>query len=188
MAGFCLKLLNELLREAVGEGGQRVRADHTGDLPVADGGILAHALLLQAGKGTRGRVGLFARSHTVNVEQAQLFQVGAVEIGMPCNGPQRVGALVAKGGCIRLRADAKAVQYDQKYTLFHMFSLHFPPGCPGTVALLLTFIISKSRRLCKRFVVESFLFKPDEILAVSLQRFFLRYCIQELIMYSGMVC
>ncbi|EEU97285.1 hypothetical protein FAEPRAA2165_00966 [Faecalibacterium duncaniae] len=52
---------------------------------------------------------------------------------------------------------------------------------------MLTFIISKSRRLCKRFVVESFLFKPDEILAVSLQRFFLRYCIQELIMYSGMV-
>ena len=92
-----------------------------------------------------------------------------------CNGPQRVGALVAKGGCIRLRADAKAVQHDQKYTLFHMFSLHFPPGCPGTVALLLTLIISKSRRLCKRFVVESFLFKPDEILAVSLQRFFL-YC------------
>ena len=130
VAGFGLKLLNELLREAVGEGGQRVRADHTGNLPVADGGILAHALLLQAGKGTGGRVGLFARSHTVNVEQAQLFQVGAVEIGMPCNGPQRVGALVAKGGCIRLRADAKAVQHDQKYTLFHMFSLHFPPGLP----------------------------------------------------------
>ena len=130
MAGFGLKLLNELLREAVGEGGQRVRADHTGDFPVADGGILAHALLLQAGKGTGGRVGLFTRGHTVNVEQAQLFQVGAVEIGMPCNGPQRVGALVAKGGCIRLRADAKAVQYDQKYTLFHIFHSIFLRAAP----------------------------------------------------------
>ena len=81
MAGFCLKLLNELLREAVGEGGQRVRADHTGDLPVADGGILAHALLLQAGEGADGGGILLPDGHTVDVEQSEFFQVGAVEVG-----------------------------------------------------------------------------------------------------------
>ena len=125
MAGLFLKLVDELCGEALREGGQRLRAHHTGDLPVADGGVLAHALLLQAGKGTGGSGGLFPGGHTVDVEQAQLLQVGAVEVGMLCNGSQRVGALVAKSGGIRLCADAKAVQNDQKDTFFHLGFLHF---------------------------------------------------------------
>jgi hypothetical protein len=44
---------------------------------------------------------------------------------MLCNGSQRVGALVAKSGGIRLGADAKAVEHDQKDTFFHLGFLHF---------------------------------------------------------------
>ena len=61
-------------REAVREGGQRLGADDTGDLPVANGGILAHALLLQAGKGADGGGILLADGHTVDVEQSEFFQ------------------------------------------------------------------------------------------------------------------
>ena len=132
VAGLFLKLVDQLIREAVREGGQRLGAYHTGDLPVTNGGILAHALLLQAGKGADGRCGLFACGHTINVEHAHLLQVGAVEVGMFCNGTQGVGALVAKGGGIRLCTDSKAVEDDQKNTLFHIVFSPFLPGtCPG---------------------------------------------------------
>ena len=125
VAGLFLERMDEFLREAVREGGQRFRADHTGDLPMADGGILAHALLLQAGKGPRRGSGLLPCRHTVDVEQAELLQIGAVKVRVLCNGTEGIGARVAKGGCIRLCADAKAVQNDQKHTFFHSFVLHF---------------------------------------------------------------
>ena len=129
VAGLFLELVDEAVREAVREGGQRLGADDTGDLPVADGGILAHALLLQAGKGTGGRVGLFARGHTVDVEQSEFFQVGAVEVGVVGDGAEGVGPLIAKGGGIRLCADAKAVQNDQKNALFHYAFTPFLSFC-----------------------------------------------------------
>ena len=142
MAGLLLIFPDQLLREALGEGGQRLRADHTGDLPVADGGILAHALLLQAGKGTDGGRAFFSGRHAVDVEQAQLLQVGAVEIGVRCNGTQRVGARIAKGGRVRLGADAKAIQHDQKNTLFHsMVSSMHSFSCAQKVRLILSSII-----------------------------------------------
>ena len=125
VAGLFLERMDEFLREAVREGGQRFRADHTGDLPMTDGGILAHALLLQAGKGPRRGSGLLPCRHTVDVEQAELLQIGAVKVRVLCNGTEGIGARVAKGGCIRLCADAKAVQNDQKHTFFHSFVLHF---------------------------------------------------------------
>ena len=139
VAGFFLKLVDELCGETLREGGQRLRAHHTGDLPVADGGVLAHALLLQAGKGTLGGGALLPCRHAVNVEQAQLLQVGAVEVGVLGNRAQGVGARVAKGGGVRLRANAKAVENDQKNTLFHLqwflrfFKIRVPaPGAPCT--------------------------------------------------------
>ena len=132
VAGLFLKLVDERLREALRKGGQRFGADNARDLPVTDGGILAHALLLQAGKGADGRCGLFACGHAINVEHAHLLQVGAVEVGMFCNGTQGVGALIAKGGGIRLCANAKAVEDDQKNTLFNIVFSPFLPGtCPG---------------------------------------------------------
>ena len=128
VAGLLLKFVDEGIREALREGGQRLRADNARDLPVADGGILAHALLLQAGKGADGRCGLFACGHAVDVEHTQLLQVRAVEVGVLCNGTQGVGALVAKGGSVRLCADAEAVQDDQKHTFFHIVFLRFLRG------------------------------------------------------------
>ena len=75
---------------------------------------------------------VFSCGHTINVEHAHLLQVGAVEVGMFCNGTQGVGALVAKGGGIRLCTDSKAVEDDQKNTLFHIVFSPFLPGtCPG---------------------------------------------------------
>ena len=134
VAGLLLILPDQLLREALGEGGQRLRADHTGDFPVADGGILAHALLLQAGKGSRRGIRLFPCGHAVNVEQAQLAQVGAIEIGVVRNGTQGVGACIAKGSGVRLCADAKAVQHDQKNAFFHN-GHSILRAFPGTVLL-----------------------------------------------------
>ena len=133
VAGLLLKFVNETLREAVREGGQRLGADHAGDLPVTDGGILAHALLLQAGKSADGGIRLFPGGHAVQVEHSQPAQVGAVEVGVLCNGTQRIGALIAKCGGIRLCADAKAVQNDQKNTFFHMRFTPFSSGDPRSV-------------------------------------------------------
>ena len=134
VAGLLLIFPDQFLREALGEGGQRLRADHTGDFPVADGGILAHALLLQAGKGSRRGIRLFPCGHAVNVEQAQLAQVGAIEIGVVRNGTQGVGACIAKGSGVRLCADAKAVQHDQKNAFFHN-GHSILRAFPGTVLL-----------------------------------------------------
>ena len=90
---------------------------------------------------------------------------------MPCNGPSVLVPSSPGYGCIRLRADAKAVQYDQKYALFHTFHSIFLGAAPEQSAPA-TLIISKSRRLCKRFVVESFC-SPDEILGSFFAKIFL---------------
>ena len=127
VAGLFLKLVDERLREALRKGGQRFGADNARDLPVADGGILAHALLLQAGKGANGCIGLFACRDAVDVEHAEPAQIGAVEVRVLCNGTQGVGALVTKGGGIRLCTDPKAVKDDQKNTLLHIVFSPFPP-------------------------------------------------------------
>jgi len=123
VAGLFLELVDEAVREAVREGRQRLGADDTGNLPVADGGILAHALLLQAGEGADGGGILLADGHTVDVEQSEFFQVGAVEVGVLGDGVEGVGPFIAKGGGIRLCADAEAVQNDQKNALFHFYLL-----------------------------------------------------------------
>ena len=146
VAGLLLILPDQLLREALGEGGQRLRADHTGDLPVADGGILAHALLLQAGKGSRRGIRFLPCGHAVNVEQTQLAQIGTVEIGVVRNGTQGVGACIAKGSGIRLCADAKAVQNDQKNTFFHN-GHSILRAYPGTVLLYYPYYKQKAPQM-----------------------------------------
>ena len=119
VAGLCLKGGDQLGREPVREGGQRLRADHAGDLPVADGGVLAHAGLLQPGVRPDGG-GVFGPGvHPVDVEQAQTPQVGAVKGGVAGDGGQGVGPLVPKGRRVRLSPDAEAVQYDQEYSFCH---------------------------------------------------------------------
>ena len=149
IAGFGGERIQQLLRETVREGGQRLRADHTGDLPVADGGILAHALLLQAGKGSRRGIRFLPCGHAVNVEQAQLAQIGAIEIGVVRNGTQGVGACIAKGSGIRLCANAKAVQHDQKNAFFHNGHSISPGRVPEQYYFIIL-IISKKLLGCKR--------------------------------------
>ena len=125
VAGLFLKGMDQLVGEPIGEGGQGLGAHHACNLPVADGGILTHALLLQAGKGSGGGSSFLPCRDAVDVEQPQVFQVGAAEIGVPGNRGQGVGALVPKGRRIRLCADAEAVQHDQKHSLCHKITLHF---------------------------------------------------------------
>ena len=119
VAGLGLKGGDQLGRKALREGGQRLRADHARNLPVADGGVLAHALLLQAGVGPDGRGGGAAGGHPVDVEQAHPAQVGAAERRMARDGAEGVGPLVPKGRRVGLGPDAEAVQHDQKYTFCH---------------------------------------------------------------------
>ncbi len=119
VAGPGLKGGDQFGREPLREGGQGLGADHAGDLPVADGGVLAHALLLQAGIGPDGRGGRAAGGHPVDVEQAQPAHVGAVEGGVPGNGAEGVGPLVPKGRRVGLGPNTEAVQHDQKYTFCH---------------------------------------------------------------------
>lgn len=53
------------------------------------------------------------------------FQIGAVEVGVLGDGAEGVGPLIAKGGGIRLCADAEAVQNDQKTRFSITLSLRF---------------------------------------------------------------
>ena len=125
---------------------------------MADGGILAHALLLQAGEGADGGGILFTDGHAVDVEQSEFFQVGAVEVGVVGDGAEGVGPLIAKGGGIRLCADAEAVQNDQKNALFHYAFTPFLSFCAhlcpfgAEVRLLLSPIIGDGRTFRKRFI------------------------------------
>ena len=64
----------------------RLRADHTGDFPVADGGILAHALLLQAGQGSRRGIRFLPCGHAVNVGQRHKSLGGFQTLGKHSNG------------------------------------------------------------------------------------------------------
>ena len=186
MAGLFRKFADEGVREAVGEGRQRLRADHTSDLPVADRGVLAHALLLQAGKCADGCAAFFTGGHTVNVEHSQLLQVGAVEIGMLGNGTQRVGARIAKSGGVRLCADAETVQNDQKNTFFHILFSPFPvspAGSPVHRVLPEKGAFYLSLLYASACISASSLWQTlsYQIFNGSLQRFHLLYCIQAVI-------
>ena len=89
---------------------------------MADGRILAGTCLAQAGKAGNGRCLRFAAGHTVQIEKAKLCQILSPEIGMTGDGGQRVCTGIAELRRIRLCANAKAVQYDQKYAFCHNLS------------------------------------------------------------------
>ena len=86
---------------------------------MADGGVLAGTCLAQAGIAADGRRHRRAAGDTVQVEHTELGKVITLEVGVACNGPQRIGAGVAEKRCIRLCANTEAVQHDQKYTFCH---------------------------------------------------------------------
>ena len=118
-AGALFKLPDHLVGEAIGIGGQRLGADQTGDLPMADGGILALAALLQAAKGGLGLVHVPAFGGALDIEHSQPGQVGSGKVGMGGNGCQGVGAGIAEIGGVGGVAHTEAVQHNEKYTFFH---------------------------------------------------------------------
>ena len=122
IAGFGGEGIQQFLRESLREGGQRLRAEQTRDLPVADGGILAGAGLPQAGVAADGRGTGRGAGHAVQIEQAQSGQIVPLETGMRRHGGQRVGPGIAKCGGIRFRTHAKAVQNDEKDPFGHSSS------------------------------------------------------------------
>ena len=124
IAGFSGEGVQKFLRKSLREGGQRLRAEQTRDLPVTDGGILAGAGLPQAGVAADGRGAGRGAGHAVQIEQAQSGQIVPLETGMRRHGGQRVGPGIAKCGGIRFRTHAKAVQNDEKDPFGHP---SFPP-------------------------------------------------------------
>ena len=121
-AGLGSESVQQVFRKTVREGGQRVGTQQTGNLPVADGGILAGAGLTEAGKAADRLGHGGAAGHTVQVEHAQLGQIVALKIGVAGNGAQGVGACIAKLWGVRLSADAEAIENDQKNTFCHRLS------------------------------------------------------------------
>ena len=62
--------LQNLLREAIGIGGQRIRRDDARDLPVTDRSILSHGGLLQAAAGALRLLCFAQKVQTVDVADA----------------------------------------------------------------------------------------------------------------------
>ena len=115
-SGFC-KGLQHLRREALGIGGQGPGGGNTGNLPVADGGVLAHGHLCQPAQGAGG-IGLLGQViHPVQITQARLQQVGDGELRGGGAGAQGVDAHVSKGRPVRQLAHAAGIQDNEKNTL-----------------------------------------------------------------------
>ena len=110
-AGTLFKLLDDFRRKAVGIGGQSTLALHTRNLPVADGGVLAVAGLLQAGTGAQHLCRGLTAGHAVQIEQAHLLHIRGIERLAGGDGRQGIGAHITKFIRIRLGAYAEAVQY-----------------------------------------------------------------------------
>jgi len=73
-------------------------------------------------KAGNGRCLRLAAGHTVQIEKAKLCQIFSPEIGMTGDSGQRVCTGIAELRRIRLCANAKAVQHDQKYAFCHNLS------------------------------------------------------------------
>ena len=72
-AGCLTERLQHFLRETIGIGRQRIRRNQTGDLPVADGGVLTHGRFRQTGIGTGGCIGLPQEVQPRNVADTRLY-------------------------------------------------------------------------------------------------------------------
>ena len=79
VAGLLLILPDQLLREALGEGGQRLRADHTGNLPVAGCCVLAAGAFRNSEVRSSRICDLRADCNPVDVEKSQLLHVRHAE-------------------------------------------------------------------------------------------------------------
>ena len=137
-AGGRLKGIQHLLRKSFRIGGHGFRRHNTGNLPVTDGGVLAHGFFRQPGIGAQGLFRLGQAGDAVNLSKTCRNHVGNVQLGRGGAGSQRIDPHITKFFGIRHRADAKGIQYNQKDT-FHGSSplglcvialLTFPPWQP----------------------------------------------------------
>ena len=122
-AGGFFEGIQHLLGEALGIGGQRLRRDDTGDLPVADGGILAHGGLPAFAVGSGDRLGPFKAGDSVDISKACRDHVGDVQLFGGGTGGQSVDVEITELFGIGQLAHAEGVQYDEKYTLHKCFLL-----------------------------------------------------------------
>ena len=82
-AGGPAERLQHLLREALRVGGQGIRGHDAGDLPMADGGVLAHGGLGQLAVGALGGFRRAQELQTLDVAQAAGQQDGiAISVGL----------------------------------------------------------------------------------------------------------
>ena len=122
-AGLLLEGVQNLFGEAVGEGGQGLGGDHTGDFPMADGGVLAHGAFPQPGERAGGGGGLRQAGHAVDVAQSRGGHVGNVQLLGGGAGTQGIDPHVPEGLRVGHRADAEGIQNNQKYSL-HTITLY----------------------------------------------------------------
>ena len=111
-AGLAFKFLQNLLWEALGIGGQRLGGHHAADLPVADGGVLAHGGLPEPGHRTGGGIRLRQAVHAVDAAKARSDHMGDVENAGGLAGAQGVHPHVPELLRIGHGADAEGIQYN----------------------------------------------------------------------------
>ena len=109
-AGGLGKGIQHLLGEALRVGGQGLGRDHTGNLPVADGGVLAHGAFRQPGIGSCGGIHPGQTLHPVNVAQTRGDHIGNVQLPGGCTGSQGVNVPISKGFAVRHGTDAEGIQ------------------------------------------------------------------------------
>ena len=113
--------LQNLLGEAVRVGRQGIFRDQAGDLPMADGGILARRGLVQTGNRAALRLRLGQIVHAVDVAEAVGDQVGNMELFRCGAAFQRVDTVISELCGVGRFAAAAGIQNDQKDT-FHIHS------------------------------------------------------------------
>ena len=110
-AGDFRQRIQNFSRETIGIGGHGLRGNDTGNFPVADGGILTHGCFLKSCHRTGGRVHFRQAGHTISVAEARCDHVGDMQLRRSCAGGEGIAAYVTKLIGIRLRTDAKRVEY-----------------------------------------------------------------------------
>ena len=95
----------------------------SGDLPVTDGGVLAHGCFRQSGVSAGGSISLGQNLNTVNVAQTGSDHIGDAQLLGRGAGSQGVDTRISEGLRIRHSADAEGVQHDQKYPFHYLFSM-----------------------------------------------------------------
>jgi hypothetical protein len=72
----CFETLNKLGRKSIGKGGKRLGADHTGNLPVAEGGVLGTGLLDHAPVAAGGRMDWLDSADGADIAETKFGHVG----------------------------------------------------------------------------------------------------------------